>query len=137
MPQLNISLDEEQAKPYSARTVAALRNSIDVAPTASSQQVVKLWNQLQEHSKNGTTELTFGTSEPTIVSQIAEHQQSVYVSGALCGFSEVDAPGMDACDYPWDTLPKTDGSKKLSWCGGYLADAFFETNAGEEMAVKA
>jgi isocitrate lyase len=37
---------------------------------------------------------------------MAKHQQSVYVSGALCGFSQVGYPGMDACDYPWDTVPK-------------------------------
>jgi isocitrate lyase len=37
---------------------------------------------------------------------MAKHQQSVYVSGALCGFSEVALPGMDHADYPWDTVPK-------------------------------
>ena len=37
---------------------------------------------------------------------MAKHQQTVYVSGALCGFSEVALPGMDHADYPWDTVPK-------------------------------
>lgn len=37
---------------------------------------------------------------------MAKHHQSVYVSGALCGFSEVAIPGMDHADYPWDTVPK-------------------------------
>jgi isocitrate lyase len=73
---------------------------------ASSVQAIKLWNQLHEHNKNGTTELTFGTTDPTVVSQMAKHQQTVYVSGALCGFSEVAIPGMDHADYPWDTVPK-------------------------------
>lgn len=73
---------------------------------ASSIQAVKLWNQLHEHNKNGTAELTFGTTDPVAVSQMAKHQQTVYVSGALCGFSEVSQPGMDHCDYPWDTVPK-------------------------------
>jgi isocitrate lyase len=67
---------------------------------------VKLWKQLHEHNKNGTTELTFGTTDPVTVSQMAKHQQTVYVSGALCGFSEVALPGMDHADYPWDTVPK-------------------------------
>lgn len=38
---------------------------------------------------------------------MAKTQQTVYVSGALCGFSEVaTTPGMDHADYPWDTVPK-------------------------------
>lgn len=93
-------------RPYDARTIAALRNSIDATPPASSTQAVKLWNQLHEHNKNGTAELTFGTTDPTVVSQMAKYQQTVYVSGALCGFSEVAIPGMDHADYPWDTVPK-------------------------------
>lgn len=67
---------------------------------------MKLWNQLHEHRKNGTTELTFGTTNPVTVSQMAKTQQTVYVSGALCGFSEVSNAGMDHADYPWDTVPK-------------------------------
>lgn len=92
--------------PYEARTIAALRNTIDATPPASSAQALKLWDQLQEHNKNGTTELTFGTTNPTVVSQMAKNSQTVYVSGALCGFSEVAIPGMDHADYPWDTVPK-------------------------------
>lgn len=86
-------------------------------PTASSIQALKLWDQLHEHNKNGTTELTFGTTEPTIVSQMAKHHQTVYVSGALCGFSEVAIPGMDHADYPWDTVPKVVSKifKSQSW----------------------
>ncbi|KAF4341706.1 mitochondrial 2-methylisocitrate lyase [Fusarium beomiforme] len=128
MPQLNISLDDEQQafeadviaiekqwnssrqahlkRPYSARDIAALRNSIDATPPLSSAQAIKLWNQLRDHHKNGTAELTFGTTDPTVVSQMAKTQQTVYVSGALCGFSEVAIPGMDHADYPWDTVPK-------------------------------
>lgn len=30
----------------------------------------------------------------------------MYVSGALCGLSEVQHPGCDHADYPWDTVPK-------------------------------
>ena len=37
---------------------------------------------------------------------MAKHSQTVYCSGALCGFSEVALPGMDHADYPWDTVPK-------------------------------
>ncbi|KAI0129703.1 isocitrate lyase [Xylariales sp. AK1849] len=128
MPNINISLEEEQEafeaevtaiekqwssprqshlkRPYDARTIAALRNSISAPSSASSIQAVKLWNQLHEHRTNGTCELTFGTTDPVTVSQMAKYQQTVYVSGALCGFSEVALPGMDHADYPWDTVPK-------------------------------
>ncbi|PSN75218.1 Phosphoenolpyruvate/pyruvate domain-containing protein [Corynespora cassiicola Philippines] len=128
MPQLDISLQDEQKvfeadigaiekqwassrqshlrRPYTASTIAALRNSIAAQASSSSAQAVKLWNQLQQHRKRGTAELTFGTTDPVAVSQMAKHQQTVYVSGALCGFSEVNIPGMDHADYPWDTVPK-------------------------------
>ncbi|KAF4987552.1 hypothetical protein FGRMN_10304 [Fusarium graminum] len=128
MPNLDVSLDEEQRafeadvatiekqwksprqahlkRPYSARDIAALKNTINATSSFSSTQATKLWNQLQEHHKNGTAELTFGTTDPTVVSQMAKTQQTVYVSGALCGFSEVAVPGMDHADYPWDTVPK-------------------------------
>jgi isocitrate lyase len=67
---------------------------------------LKLWGQLNEHREKGTYEMTFGVTDPIIASQMAKHQQSLYVSGALCGFSEVSEPGMDCCDYPLDTVPK-------------------------------
>ncbi|KAG5744574.1 hypothetical protein H9Q72_013473 [Fusarium xylarioides] len=71
-----------------ARDIAALRNTVDATPSFSSTQAVKLWNQLREHRKNGTTELTFGTTDPTVVSQMAKTQQTVHA------------------DYLWDTVPK-------------------------------
>lgn len=95
------------ARPYEASTIAALRSPMDEAVSLpSSTQALKLWRQLQEHNKKGTAELTFGTTDPTVVSQMVKHQQTVYVSGALCGLSEVAIPGMDHADYPWDTVPK-------------------------------
>lgn len=128
MPALAISLEDEQKsfeaevaaiekqwssprqshlkRPYSAQTIAALRNSVPLPSALSSTQALKLWNQLHEHRANKTCELTFGTTDPAAVSQMAKHQQTVYVSGALCGFSEVAIPGMDHADYPWDTVPK-------------------------------
>ncbi|KAG4425412.1 hypothetical protein IFR04_001562 [Cadophora malorum] len=92
-------------RPYSARTIAALQNSIPQT-YASSIQADKLWSQLNEHRKNKTCELTYGATDPIQVSQMVKHQQTVYVSGSLCGVSEVSTPGRDAADYPWDTVPK-------------------------------
>ena len=67
---------------------------------------LKLWDQLNKHRKDATAEMTFGVTDPIIASQMAKYQQTLYVSGALCGFSEVSEPGMDCCDYPLDTVPK-------------------------------
>uniref|UniRef100_A0A8H7N4Y7 Isocitrate lyase n=1 Tax=Bionectria ochroleuca TaxID=29856 RepID=A0A8H7N4Y7_BIOOC len=92
-------------RPYSAESIAALRNTIPIT-YPSSFQGDKLWNILKTHLANGTCEKTFGTTEPTVVSQMVKHQQTVYVSGALCGLSEVQHPGCDHADYPWDTVPK-------------------------------
>lgn len=50
--------------------------------------------------------MTFGVTDPIVASQMAKYQQTLYVSGALCGFSEVAEAGMDHADYPWDTVPK-------------------------------
>ena len=92
-------------RPYTAKAIAAMRNTIPLS-YPSSLQGRKLWDQLEAHRVAGTCEKTFGTTEPTVMSQMAKHQQTVYVSGALCGLSEVQHPGMDHADYPWDTVPK-------------------------------
>jgi len=60
---------------------------------------------MNEHQKNGTCELTFGCTDPLQAGVMAKHQQTIYVSGALCGYSQVSQPGMDHADYPWDTVP--------------------------------
>ncbi|KAH6967739.1 isocitrate lyase [Ilyonectria sp. MPI-CAGE-AT-0026] len=127
MPNVKLDLDAEEAtfqyqvatiekewqdprqshlkRPYSAKAIAALRNTIPIT-YPSSLQGDKLWEILNTHARNGTCEKTFGTTEPTVVSQMVKHQQTVYVSGALCGLSEVQHPGCDHADYPWDTVPK-------------------------------
>ncbi|KAK6385481.1 hypothetical protein LTS17_001049 [Exophiala oligosperma] len=129
MPKINTNLDAEQAafdaevneikqwwqssakqrqlkRPYPAERIAALRSSIK-QKYASSDMALKLWDQMTEHQKNGTAELTFGCTDPLQAGVMAKHQQTVYVSGALCGYSQVSQPGMDHADYPWDTVPAT------------------------------
>ncbi len=93
------------SSPYSAARIASLRGPLP-QKYASSDMGLKLWSQLNEHRVNGTNEMTFGVTDPIIASQMAKYQQTLYVSGALCGFSEVSEPGMDCCDYPLDTVPK-------------------------------
>ncbi|KAF2448074.1 putative mitochondrial 2-methylisocitrate lyase [Karstenula rhodostoma CBS 690.94] len=71
------------ARPYSARSIAALRNIGFKQEYASSTQGRKLWRILNEHNAKGTYELTFGTTEPLIAKEMAQAMQTVYVSGAL------------------------------------------------------
>ncbi|GAM37819.1 isocitrate lyase [Talaromyces pinophilus] len=127
MPQIKTTLDAEQEafekevveikawwdssdkqrqlkRPYPAERIAALRSSVK-QKYASSDMALKLWNQMIEHEKNGTCDLTFGCTDPLQAGVMAKYQQTVYVSGALCGYSEVSQPGMDHADYPWDTVP--------------------------------
>lgn len=60
--------------PYSAKSVAALRNIGFRIEYPSSAQGRKLWKILNEHNKNGTYELTFGTTEPLIAKEMAKHR---------------------------------------------------------------
>ena len=85
-------------RPYSAKTIAALRGSQTV-PCISNPAALKLWDMLCEHRRSGTAEMTFGATDPVAVSQMAKHMRTVYVSGGLSGFSENSYPGMDHADY--------------------------------------
>lgn len=85
-------------RPYTAKTVAALRGS-ETLPCVSSKAALKLWDMLRKHRENGTAELTFGATDPVAVSQMAKYMRTVYVSGGLSGFSENNYPGMDHADY--------------------------------------
>ncbi|KAI8316509.1 Mitochondrial 2-methylisocitrate lyase [Colletotrichum sp. SAR11_59] len=92
-------------RPYTAKSIAALRNVGFKIEYPSSVQGRKLWRILNEHNDNGTYELTFGTTEPLIAKEMAKTMQTVYVSGALCGLSQATWPGEDHADYPADLVP--------------------------------
>ncbi|PVH89463.1 Phosphoenolpyruvate/pyruvate domain-containing protein [Cadophora sp. DSE1049] len=70
-------------RPYTARSIAVLRNIGFKIEYPSSAQGRKLWRILKEHNEKGTYELTFGTTEPLIAKEMAKSMQTVYVSGAL------------------------------------------------------
>lgn len=67
----------DQARPYSAKSIAALRNVGFKIEYPSSVQGRKLWNLLNEHNKNGSYEITFGTTEPLIVKEMAKHSELI------------------------------------------------------------
>ncbi|KAK6219455.1 hypothetical protein LQW54_002187 [Pestalotiopsis sp. IQ-011] len=93
-------------RPYSAESIAALRNIGFKIEYPSSVQGRKLWRLLQEHNAKGTYDLTFGTTDPLIAKEMPKAGvQTVYVSGALCGLSQAAWPGADHADYPSDLVP--------------------------------
>ncbi|KAF2496372.1 Phosphoenolpyruvate/pyruvate domain-containing protein [Lophium mytilinum] len=92
-------------RPYTAKSIAALRNIGFKVEYSSSTQARKLWQILNDHNANGTYELTFGMVDPMIVKETAKFMQTVYVSGAMCGISQASWPGEDHADYPADLVP--------------------------------
>ena len=65
------------------------------------------------------------------LNMVAEDFGKMWAEEGIAGYvRDVQGPALSR-------TPMTDGFEKLSWCGGYLADAFFETIAGEEITEKA
>ncbi|ESW97661.1 hypothetical protein KL918_003035 [Ogataea parapolymorpha] len=95
-------------RPYSALDVARMRNSIELNHHVSSQQAIKLWKLFEEKVAKQEPLLTYGAVDPILLSQLSKAGLEIgYVSGAVCGFSNVAEPSMDTADYPWDTVPNT------------------------------
>ncbi|KXJ88954.1 isocitrate lyase [Microdochium bolleyi] len=92
-------------RPYSAESIAALRNIGTKTVYPSSAQGLKLWHMLQEHNAKGTYELTYGTTDPLIAKELIASMRTVYVSGGLAGYAQALFPGDDHADYPADLVP--------------------------------
>ncbi|KAF5660885.1 isocitrate lyase [Fusarium heterosporum] len=92
-------------RPYSAESIAALRNIGFKIQYPSSVQGLKLWHMLKDHHANGTYELTFGTTDPLVAKDMATSMSTVYVSGGLAGYAMANYPGDDHADYPADLVP--------------------------------
>lgn len=93
-------------RPYTAEEVASFRNSIKV-DYFSSIQGRKLWKILNEHRAKKEPIMTVGCVEPLLASQITKSGlKCVYASGGVSGLTQVEEPGVDHADYPWDTLPR-------------------------------
>jgi isocitrate lyase len=60
----------DNGRPYTAESIAALRNIGFKTEYPSSVQGRKLWRLLNEHNAKGTYELTFGTTEPMIAKEM-------------------------------------------------------------------
>lgn len=64
-------------RPYTAKSIAALRNIGFKIEYPSSVLGRKLWKILHEHNAKGIYELTFGTTEPMIAKEMAKHCESI------------------------------------------------------------
>ncbi len=95
-------------RPYTAADVVSKRGSLPVQPPASSLMADKLFALLQRHAAQGTPCHTMGAIDPVQQSQMAYHQEVVYVSGWAASSvltTCANEVGPDLADYPYTTVP--------------------------------
>ncbi|KAI0783403.1 isocitrate lyase and phosphorylmutase [Abortiporus biennis] len=95
-------------RPYSAASVASKQGSLPILPLPSTLLADKLYAIFEKAAKEGKPVHTMGAIDPVQMTQMAPHQEVVYVSGWACSSllttcsNEV---GPDIGDYPYTTVP--------------------------------
>ncbi|KXN88898.1 Mitochondrial 2-methylisocitrate lyase [Leucoagaricus sp. SymC.cos] len=95
-------------RPYSPSAVALKQGSLPVLPLPGTLLADKLYNVLSRAADERRPVHTMGAIDPVQMTQMAKHQEVVYVSGWACssvlttGNNEV---GPDLGDYPYTTVP--------------------------------
>ncbi|KAI0830821.1 isocitrate lyase [Trametes gibbosa] len=95
-------------RPYTAAQVASKQGSLPVLPLPSTLLANKLYALFEKASGEGKPVHTMGAIDPVQMTQMAPHQEVVYVSGWACssvlttGNNDV---GPDLGDYPYTTVP--------------------------------
>ncbi|KAF7307393.1 Isocitrate lyase [Mycena indigotica] len=95
-------------RPYTPVDVASKQGSLPVLPLPSTLLADKLFALLTKRAAAGEPVHTMGAIDPVQMTQMAEHQEAVYVSGwaassvLTTGNNEV---GPDLGDYPYTTVP--------------------------------
>lgn len=95
-------------RPYSAEAVTSKQGSLPVLPLPSALLADKLWRLFEERAKEGKPVHTMGAIDPAQMTQMAPHQEVVYVSGWACSSLLTTASnevGPDIGDYPYTTVP--------------------------------
>lgn len=96
-------------RPYSANAVASKRGTMPVDPmNPVNIQARKLFNLLSQASEEGRPVHTMGAIDPVQMTQMAKHQEVLYVSGWACSSVLTTANndvGPDLADYPYTTVP--------------------------------
>ncbi|KAF7972167.1 hypothetical protein HWV62_18734 [Athelia sp. TMB] len=96
------------ARPYPPAAVASKQGALPVLPLPSSLLADKLFALLARAAEAGKPVHTMGAIDPVQMTQMARHQEVVYVSGwaassvLTTGNNEV---GPDLGDYPYTTVP--------------------------------
>ncbi|KAL6304898.1 isocitrate lyase and phosphorylmutase [Sparassis latifolia] len=95
-------------RPYTAASVASKQGSLPVLPLPSTLLADKLYALFSKAASEGRPVHTMGAIDPVQLTQMAPHQEVVYVSGWACSsllttcHNEV---GPDIGDYPYTTVP--------------------------------
>lgn len=92
---------------YTPQTVAQFRGSMPVCELPSSVQSRKLFKLLEDKFANGEAVTALGSTDPVQMSQNAQFQEVLYVSGWACSslLTTTNEVGPDFGDYPYDTVP--------------------------------
>ncbi|KAJ5275473.1 isocitrate lyase AcuD [Penicillium chrysogenum] len=92
---------------FTADQIVAKRGNLHIE-YPSHNMSKKLWNILEGHFQNKTASITYGCLEPTMLTQMAQYLETVYVSGwqSSSTASSTDEPSPDLADYPMDTVPR-------------------------------
>ncbi|KAK9897363.1 isocitrate lyase and phosphorylmutase [Cystobasidium minutum MCA 4210] len=96
-------------RPYNAAAVASKRGSMPVdAMNPVNIQAKKLFALLSKAAEEGKPVHTMGAIDPVQMTQMAKHQEVLYVSGWACSSVLTTANndvGPDLADYPYTTVP--------------------------------
>ncbi|KAL0951733.1 hypothetical protein HGRIS_008407 [Hohenbuehelia grisea] len=104
----NLPRFKDVKRPYDAAAVASKQGSMPVLPLPASLLADKLFGILTKAADAGKPVHTMGAIDPVQMTQMAKHQEVVYVSGwaassvLTTGNNEV---GPDLGDYPYTTVP--------------------------------
>lgn len=71
-------------RPYTAAQVASKQGSLPVLPLQSTLLADKLYRLFEERAKEGKPVHTMGAIDPVQMTQMAPHQEVVYLSGWAC-----------------------------------------------------
>ncbi|CAG8038545.1 unnamed protein product [Penicillium salamii] len=103
-------------RPFTAEQIVAKRGNLKI-DYPSNVQAKKLWGIVESnfqmanytiHEQNKQASFTYGCLEPTMITQMSQFLDTIYVSGwqSSSTASSTDEPSPDLADYPMDTVPR-------------------------------
>ncbi|CAG8028849.1 unnamed protein product [Penicillium salamii] len=94
-------------RPFTAEQIVAKRGNLKI-DYPSNLQAKKLWGIVESNFQNKQASFTYGCLEPTMITQMSQFLDTIYVSGwqSSSTASSTDEPSPDLADYPMDTVPR-------------------------------